>query len=165
MFPKVPLVTTFPGSPGKAMTRELPTSTDKLWSIAILDEGPPEPGLDHRKFELLFTRTEFLKRAATGKISVQPAHAAEARAAYGSVYRQRVASLTAETPRLRRKTSEPTSFAVSDLRLGEPGKPQAISPSFMPAFLRKEGCSSPRSSGICTLPAHRNNNRTSPSWP
>jgi Acetyl xylan esterase (AXE1) len=59
-----------PGGPGKAMTRDLPTSVDKLWSIGILDEGAPEPGLDHRKFDLSFTRTEFLKRVGTGKISV-----------------------------------------------------------------------------------------------
>ena len=58
-----------PASPGKAMSRELPMSDSKLWSIGILDEGPPEPGLDHRKFDLSFTRAEFLKRAGTGKIS------------------------------------------------------------------------------------------------
>jgi hypothetical protein len=60
-----------PGGPGKATSRELPTSADKLWSIGILDEGPPEPGLDHRKFALSFTRTEFLKRVSTGKISTR----------------------------------------------------------------------------------------------
>jgi hypothetical protein len=58
-----------PASPGKVMTRELPVSDDKPWSIVILDEGPPEPNLDHRKFDLLFTRTEFLKRASTGKLA------------------------------------------------------------------------------------------------
>ena len=60
-----------PASGGKLMTRELPISDDKFWSIVILDEGPPEPSLDHRKFDLLFTRSEFLKRASTGKISVR----------------------------------------------------------------------------------------------
>ena len=48
------------GSPGKAMTRELPVSDEKPSSIIILEKGPPQPGLDHRKFEPLLTRTEFL---------------------------------------------------------------------------------------------------------
>ena len=37
----------------------------QVWSIRILDEGPPEPGLDHRKFDLSFTRTEFLNACST----------------------------------------------------------------------------------------------------
>jgi hypothetical protein len=57
--------------PGVPMTRELPMSADKLWSIGILDEGPPEPGVDHRKFNLSFTRNEFLKRVTDGKIAVR----------------------------------------------------------------------------------------------
>jgi hypothetical protein len=60
-----------PGGPGTATTRELPQSADKPWSITILDEGPPEPGLDHRKYDLLFTRNEFLDRVSTGKISAR----------------------------------------------------------------------------------------------
>ena len=58
-----------PGSPGKPASCELPASDNKLWSIGILDEGPPEPGLDHRKFALSLNRTEFLKRARSGTIA------------------------------------------------------------------------------------------------
>ena len=60
-----------PGGPGTATIRELPQSVDKSWSITILDEGPPEPGLDHRKYDLLLTRTAFLDRVGTGKIAVR----------------------------------------------------------------------------------------------
>jgi hypothetical protein len=39
-----------------------------LWSITVVDEGPPEPGMDHRKYDLLPTRTAFLERVSTGRI-------------------------------------------------------------------------------------------------
>jgi hypothetical protein len=42
-----------PGSPGHATTCELPASADKLWSISIIDEGPPVPSIDHRKYDLM----------------------------------------------------------------------------------------------------------------
>jgi len=58
-----------PGGPGTPATCELPVSADRLWSISIVDEGPPVPGIDHRKFDLLPTRNAFLGRAATGKVA------------------------------------------------------------------------------------------------
>jgi len=57
------------GGAGTPKTRELPVSSDKLWSISIVDEGPPEPGVDHRKYDLLPTRNAFLERIGTGKIA------------------------------------------------------------------------------------------------
>ena len=44
-------------------------SADKLWSIGIIDEGPPVPGIDHRKYNLMPTRNAFLERVVTGKIA------------------------------------------------------------------------------------------------
>ena len=51
-----------------ATTCELPVS-DKLWSISIIDEGPPVPVIDHRKFELMPTRKNFWQRVVNGKIA------------------------------------------------------------------------------------------------
>jgi len=48
--------------------RELPVSADKLWSITILDEGPPEPAVGHRKYQSALTRKAFLERVLTGKV-------------------------------------------------------------------------------------------------
>ena len=87
-----------PGSAGKAAIRALPTSAEKPWSITILDEGPPEPGLDHRKFELVFTRNEFLDRIRTGRDRNPSAHRDQVRTPHEPVQRQGVASLAAETP-------------------------------------------------------------------
>ncbi|TWU62601.1 hypothetical protein V7x_43360 [Crateriforma conspicua] len=50
---------------------DLPVSLKKQWSITILDEGPPEPEVDHLKFNLNWTRDEFIKRYVTGQISVE----------------------------------------------------------------------------------------------
>jgi hypothetical protein len=58
-----------PGGPGKANMSELPVSTGKQWSIGIIDEGPPVPGIDHRKFNFMLTRNAFLARAVSGKIA------------------------------------------------------------------------------------------------
>ena len=58
-----------PGGTGHAATCELPVSAHKLWSIGIIDEGPPVPGIDHRKFNLMLTRNAFLERVVTGKIA------------------------------------------------------------------------------------------------
>ena len=55
---------------GKPTTCELPVSADKLWSIAIIDEGSPVPGIDHRKYDLMPTRNTFWERVVTGKIDV-----------------------------------------------------------------------------------------------
>lgn len=48
---------------------ELPVSASRRWSIAILDEGPPESNMDHRKYDVRCTREAFLKRFVTGKIA------------------------------------------------------------------------------------------------
>jgi hypothetical protein len=58
-----------PGTSGNATACELPMSTDKQWSIAIIDEGPPIPTIDHRKFNVGLTRNVFLERVVTGKIA------------------------------------------------------------------------------------------------
>jgi hypothetical protein len=58
-----------PGGSGSPTKCELPFSADKLWSISVIDEGPPIPGIDHRKYELLPTRNQFLDRISTGKIA------------------------------------------------------------------------------------------------
>ncbi len=50
-------------------TCELPASTGRLWSIGIIDEGPPVPGIDHRKYDVTPTRNRFLERVVTGKIA------------------------------------------------------------------------------------------------
>ncbi|MGH9839241.1 MAG: hypothetical protein ACREEM_10700 [Blastocatellia bacterium] len=47
---------------------ELPVSAKKQWSITILDEGPPEPQVDHLKYNLRWTRDEFLRQTVTGRI-------------------------------------------------------------------------------------------------
>jgi hypothetical protein len=58
-----------PDGSGNATASELPMSADKQWSIAIIDEGPPIPTIDHRKFNFALTRNAFLERVSTGKIS------------------------------------------------------------------------------------------------
>ena len=58
-----------PGGPGSRQTFELPVSADRLWSITVVDEGPPEPGMDHRKYDLLPTRNAFLECVSTGRIA------------------------------------------------------------------------------------------------
>jgi hypothetical protein len=57
------------GGAGKATTCELPASAGKQWSIGIIDEGPPVPGIDHRKFNLMLTRNAFLERVVTRGIA------------------------------------------------------------------------------------------------
>jgi hypothetical protein len=58
-----------PGGTGHPSTCELPVSAGKLWSIGIIDEGPPVPGIDHRKYNLMLTRNTFLERVSTAKIT------------------------------------------------------------------------------------------------
>jgi hypothetical protein len=67
----------FPGGLGALAKCELPVSADKLWSISIIDEGPPIPGIDHRKYDLLPTRNQFLDRISTGKIATSQLTAAK----------------------------------------------------------------------------------------
>ena len=52
-------------------------SGSKLWSIGIIDEGPPIPGIDHRKFDVNLTRNSFLERVSTGKIAPEQLTAAK----------------------------------------------------------------------------------------
>jgi hypothetical protein len=58
-----------PGGPGIATTSELPASAGKQWSIGIIDEGPPVPGIDHRKYDVSPTRNAFWKHVVTSKIA------------------------------------------------------------------------------------------------
>lgn len=58
-----------PGGTDHPATCELPASAGKLWSIGIIDEGPPVPGIDHRKYNLMFTRNAFFQRSVSGKIA------------------------------------------------------------------------------------------------
>ncbi len=58
-----------PGGAGHPTTCELPLSAGKLWSIAIIDEGPPVPDIDHRKYDLMPTRHAFFDHVAIGKIA------------------------------------------------------------------------------------------------
>lgn len=48
---------------------ELPASGERQWSITILDEGPPEPQVDHLKYNLRWTRDRFLRQTVTGRIA------------------------------------------------------------------------------------------------
>lgn len=66
-----------PSSLGKAKFLEIPVSPQKLWSITIVDEGPPTPLIDHRKFTLLFNRDAFFKQINTGKVAPQQLTAAK----------------------------------------------------------------------------------------
>jgi hypothetical protein len=56
---------------GAPAIRELPVSLEKPWSITILDEGPPEPAIGHRKTALHLSRQAFLRRAVTSKIAAR----------------------------------------------------------------------------------------------
>ena len=70
---KVPEGTSRAGDPAQhaPASRECPVSSDRPWSIVIIDEGPPEPGLGHRKFEFQLTRDRFLELATSGKIAAR----------------------------------------------------------------------------------------------
>jgi hypothetical protein len=56
--------------PAGAKTLELPVSVTKPWSILILDEGAPEPQVDHLKNRLGITRDKFTAQVLNGKIPV-----------------------------------------------------------------------------------------------
>jgi hypothetical protein len=59
----------FLGAPARPALQEMPVSERKPWSITIVDEGPPVWNIDHRKFDLLFSRDVFLKRVMTGPVA------------------------------------------------------------------------------------------------
>jgi hypothetical protein len=50
---------------------ELPVSKSKQWSIAILDEGPPDPLVAHQKYQLAHTREEFYQRVLSTPLSLE----------------------------------------------------------------------------------------------
>jgi hypothetical protein len=52
----------FMSASGRSVSVELPVSADKPWSIAVIDEGPPIPTIDHRKYDLNPTRNGFWDR-------------------------------------------------------------------------------------------------------
>lgn len=54
---------------GATKPLELPVSKTKQWSIAIVDEGPPEPQVGHFKYAANWSRKEFFDRAKTNKIA------------------------------------------------------------------------------------------------
>jgi hypothetical protein len=56
--------------PGTGTTKavELPISATKRWSIAIIDEGPPEPAVGHMKYTVSWTRNKYLDAAKTAKL-------------------------------------------------------------------------------------------------
>lgn len=54
-------------APGKEVI-ELPVSAARQWSIAIIDEGPPDPQKGHTNYVFRPTWDEFLKRAVEGKV-------------------------------------------------------------------------------------------------
>lgn len=58
------------GQPGGMKAVELSVSITKPWSIVILDEGAPEPQVDHLKHVLRPTREKFYGQVLTGKIPV-----------------------------------------------------------------------------------------------
>jgi hypothetical protein len=58
-----------PPGPGGSKSVDLPVSATKQWSIAILDEGPPEPEVGHVKYAVAWKRDKFLDRCKTNKIA------------------------------------------------------------------------------------------------
>lgn len=57
-----------PGS-GAPKTAELPLSRTRRWSIAIIDEGPPEPQVGHMKYVVGWGRDKFFEKVKAGKIA------------------------------------------------------------------------------------------------
>ncbi|MGQ0636571.1 MAG: alpha/beta hydrolase family protein [Planctomycetaceae bacterium] len=47
---------------------ELPHSETKRWSLVILEEGPPEPGVSHLKYVVATSHEAWLRRAMTGRV-------------------------------------------------------------------------------------------------
>jgi hypothetical protein len=68
---------TFAAGPASAKSRELPASARKHWSITIIDEGTPEPGVDHRKYDLVLPHNAFLERVVRAKIATSQLTAAK----------------------------------------------------------------------------------------
>jgi hypothetical protein len=58
-----------PAGPGGPPAVDLPISATKQWSIAILDEGPPEPQVGHTKYAVSWKRDKFFDRCVNAKIA------------------------------------------------------------------------------------------------
>jgi hypothetical protein len=58
-------------APGKPTVVTLPASAERPWSIGILDEGPPEPTLGHRKSAATLDRSAWLDRVMTGGLATR----------------------------------------------------------------------------------------------
>src|SRR5262245_9323063 len=56
------------GAPGGQKSVDLPVSATRQWSIAILDEGPPEPDVGHVKYAVAWKRDKFIEQCKTYKI-------------------------------------------------------------------------------------------------
>jgi hypothetical protein len=56
-----------PAGSGGPKVVELPLSRTKRWSIAIIDEGPPEPNVGHVKYAVAWTRARFLDQCQSYK--------------------------------------------------------------------------------------------------
>ena len=97
---------------------ELPVSAKKQWSITILDEGPPEPQVDHLLYNLHWTRDGFLKQTVTGADCTGPTDGDEAGTADGSLRRQGVAAHAAEASRPARQRKGRRAPRPADLRGG-----------------------------------------------
>ena len=114
------------GGPGVPRSRELPVSAEKRWSIGIVDEGPPEPAVDHRKFNLSLTRNEFLAQVERGHDRSSPAQRDEAREIDGPVCWKGMASVAAEASRLTGKRACGRYSRTEDVCLVEAGKLRAF---------------------------------------
>jgi hypothetical protein len=66
-----------PAGPGTPAVHELAFNRDKTWSITILDEGPPEPTVVHRKTAFRLARNDFYRRASTAPIAASQLTAAK----------------------------------------------------------------------------------------
>ena len=58
-----------PPAPGGPKAVEMPVSESRQWSIAIIDEGPPEPQVGHYKYAVAWTRDKYLDQCKTTKIA------------------------------------------------------------------------------------------------
>ncbi len=57
-----------PNGPGKPGSFEMPVSASRQWSIAIIDEGPPEPTVGHQKYAYGPTRETFFNHVLNGQV-------------------------------------------------------------------------------------------------
>ena len=139
-----------PGSSGHPATCELPVSADKLWSIGIINEGPPVPGIDHRKYDLTPMRSAFLERVDTGKIAP-----AQLTATKLERLMDRYAGkewLPSRLKHLDFPASERADVGarLADLHRGEPGERSAIRRPVRAAPCRQAGAGTSHCQGSAT---------------